>query len=78
LPGAKRDAGLLEFLESLQLGGHTIGAERKQRCAIQAAFVGDDHALFAGVDVGHGHGDAGQQCALIVFDRAFEGAVNRG
>ncbi len=76
LAGAQRHAGLLELLEALQLRRDAVGAERQQRRAIQAAFIGDDHALVAGVDVGDGHGDAGQQRALFVLDRAFDGAVD--
>ena len=59
-PARSDDAGLLELLEALQLRGHAIRAERQQRRAIEAALVGDDDALIAGVDVGDGDGDAGQ------------------
>ena len=77
LADRQRDAGLLELLEALQLRGDAVGAERQQRRAIEAAFVGDDDALVAGVDVGDGDGHAGQHRALVVLDRAFDGAVDR-
>ena len=39
------DAGLLEFLEALQLRDDAVRAERQQRRAIEALLVGDDRAL---------------------------------
>src|SRR4029450_6779198 len=71
------DAGLLEFLEALELGGHAITAERQQRRAVQTLLVGDDGAFGSRVEVDDGDGDAGQHAARCVGDGAFDGAVGR-
>ena len=77
LADRQRDAGLLEFLEPLQFGDHSVGAERQQRRAVQALFVGHHAALGAGVETGDRDGHAGQHAARRVGDGAFDGAVGR-
>ena len=69
------DVGLLEFLESLQLCGHAIRAERQQQRAVKTFFVGNDAAIGSRIDVEDRHRDARQHAALRIGDCSFDGAV---
>ena len=78
LAGGDVDAGLLELLEALKLGGDAILAERQQRRAIEPAFVGDDDAVVAGIEVGDRDGHAGQHGTGFVADDPFDRPIDSG
>ncbi len=77
LAGGEHDASLLELLESGELSGDTVGAEREQRRAVDAGVVREDAARRAGVEIRHGDRHARQHRAGVVRNRAFDGAVDR-